>query len=227
VLLGTSTLSQGLAIYATSGLTVGTHLITAMYGGDAKFSSLASPSIQETIQDFSVGILPGTSSSVTLVGGGTANYEILLTPTNGSTFPAPVAFAVHGLPPGATATFAPTTVSSGAGTTTTTLTIQVPQKVSSNRYGTALLLTLPPIAIGMLLLGKPWTSRYSSLRANRIASLLLVLTLAGVAIVMSACGGSSQSKPGPGQSGPTDYSVTVGASSGTLTHSTVVTLTLE
>jgi len=87
-----------------------------MYGGDAKFSSLASPSIQETIQDFSVGILPGTSSSVTLVGGGTANYEILLTPTNGSTFPAPVAFAVHGLPPGATATFAPTTVSSGAGT---------------------------------------------------------------------------------------------------------------
>ena len=42
-LLGTSTLSNGVATYDTSDLSVGTHSITAVYSGDANFASSTSP----------------------------------------------------------------------------------------------------------------------------------------------------------------------------------------
>ncbi|HEX8880171.1 MAG TPA: Ig-like domain repeat protein [Candidatus Acidoferrum sp.] len=47
--LGTRTLSGGMATFTTSGLTAGTHSITAIYGGDANFASSTSPALTQTV----------------------------------------------------------------------------------------------------------------------------------------------------------------------------------
>src|SRR5438876_940592 len=47
--LGTGTLSGGTATFTTSGLTAGTHSITAIYGGDANFAGSTSPVLTQTV----------------------------------------------------------------------------------------------------------------------------------------------------------------------------------
>ncbi|MDV9203194.1 Ig-like domain-containing protein, partial [Streptomyces sp. Wh19] len=42
-LLGTGTLSGGVATFTTSTLAIGTHPLTAVYNGDANFTSSTSP----------------------------------------------------------------------------------------------------------------------------------------------------------------------------------------
>jgi len=50
VVIGTVTLSSGVAAYSTSGLAVGAHSITAVYSGDSHFSGATSSVVTETIQ---------------------------------------------------------------------------------------------------------------------------------------------------------------------------------
>src|SRR2546430_8399150 len=47
--LGTGTLSGGTATFITSGLTAGTHSITAIYSGDANFAGSTSPALMQTV----------------------------------------------------------------------------------------------------------------------------------------------------------------------------------
>jgi N-acetylneuraminic acid mutarotase len=47
--LGTGTLSSGKATFTTSTLAVGTHSITAVYGGDANFTGSTSPALKQTV----------------------------------------------------------------------------------------------------------------------------------------------------------------------------------
>jgi sugar lactone lactonase YvrE len=48
-LLGAGTLTQGVASYATSSLSAGTHSITASYGGDGSFLTVTSAALTETV----------------------------------------------------------------------------------------------------------------------------------------------------------------------------------
>src|SRR5574338_1008562 len=57
-ILGTDTLSSGIATFAISSLGVGTHSITASYGGDANFDTSASISLTQTVNKI------GTSTSI-------------------------------------------------------------------------------------------------------------------------------------------------------------------
>jgi hypothetical protein len=50
VVIGTVTLNSGVAAYSTSTLSVGTHAITAVYGGDSHFAGATSSAVTETIQ---------------------------------------------------------------------------------------------------------------------------------------------------------------------------------
>ncbi len=56
--LGTGTLSGGVATFTTSALTAGSHSITAVYGGDANFTTSTSPVLTQVVH--------GTDVSVTL-----------------------------------------------------------------------------------------------------------------------------------------------------------------
>src|SRR6266404_8197091 len=78
--LGTGTLSGATATFTTSGLTGGTHSITAIYGGDANFANSTSPGLTQTVADFSLSASP-TAAAATA--GSTSTYAITITPQGG------------------------------------------------------------------------------------------------------------------------------------------------
>ncbi len=59
--LGTGTLSSGQATFATNGLSVGSHTITAVYGGDASFKTNTSAALSQTVSTSPV--TPATGGS--------------------------------------------------------------------------------------------------------------------------------------------------------------------
>ena len=59
--LGTGNLSGGTATFATSSLAVGTHTITAVYGGDGSFAGSTSPALTQTVNPMSQQVTPPTN----------------------------------------------------------------------------------------------------------------------------------------------------------------------
>jgi hypothetical protein len=239
--LGTGTLAGGVATFTTSSLSVGAHTITASYGGDSNFLPGASTALTQLVQDFSFTI---SAPSVTAQPGGTAAFTFTAGPTNGSTFPSAINLTLSGLPTGATYTFSPATIAAGAGATTVTLTVNIPQTQASAQpqiphSGTQLAVNhrgnpaggtgtlagrLAPFSLALVLLPFAGRLRRTGKRLSRIVSMLLLLA-AGIAAAagISACGGNTGFFAQPQQS----YTVTVTGTSGALSHSTTVTLTVE
>ena len=217
-LLGSAvTLSAGVAAYTTSSLAVGSHSVTAVYSGDSNFSAVTSTAVTETVEDFVLSVPSGSPSSQTVSPGGTANYSLQLAPSGASTFLSDIALSVSGLPAGATATITPQSVSAGASQTNVSLSVQVPGQNASLRHSEVFALQVAPLAAGFLLLfGK--TRKPIGKRALNL--LLLVLTAASV-LGISACGGNSSAPP------PPTYTLNMKATSGTLSHSTTLTLTVK
>jgi RHS repeat-associated protein len=216
--LGTANLSSGIATLSLSTLGVGTHSITAVYGGDGNFNSTTSAAVSETVQDFTLTI-GGSGSSQTVQPGGTATYSLPMTPSGGTTFPAAVTFSATGLPTGFTATFSPPSLAAGSSATSVALMIQVPLTARlENRSQPSR--GLPLVALGMLVLPFLDGVRQSRKWLRRFALIAILLVGAGGAAMLSGCGGS-------GGSQPQTYNITVTATSGALSHSTDVTLTVQ
>jgi hypothetical protein len=229
--LGPGTLSGGVATLTTSSLAVGTHSITAVYSGDGNFAVATSASLTQTIQDFNLNISASAGSTVsqTVVPGGTAIYTLIVTPTGGAVFPAQVNFTISGLPAGATATFAPPSLAAGSGTTTVTLTVKVPQQTGMLAPGRGPGVEpfgrgLAPIALGILLLPFAGKMRRSGKRLGRLCCLLLLLLAsAGAVAGLSGCGSGNGFIGQP----QTTSNLTVTATSGALSHTTTLTLTVQ
>ena len=242
--LGTGTLASGVATLTTSSLSAGAHTITASYGGDTNFLPAASTPLAQLVQDFSFTI---SAPSVTVEPGGTAVFTFTTGPMNGATFPSAINLALSGLPAGASYSFSPATIAAGAGATAVTLTVDIPQTQASARSLTlhpgaqvavnhrggpgsgkagSLAGRLAPFSLALVLLPFAGRLRRTGKRLGRILCVLLLLT-AGIAAAtgISACGGSSAGGyfAQPQQS----YTVTVTGTSGALSHSTTVTLTVE
>ena len=79
---------------------------------------------------------------------------------------------------------------------------------------------LPLVALGMLVLPFLDGVRQSRKWLRRFALIAILLVGAGGAAMLSGCGGS-------GGSQPQTYNITVTATSGALSHSTDVTLTVQ
>jgi len=232
--LGKGTLAAGVATFTTSTLAIGTHSITAIFGGDTNFVTATSPAVSELVEDFSLNIstTSGSVTSVTVVPGATATYLLTISPTGASTFPAIVNLTATGLPPGATYTLTPSSLASGSGTTNVTLVINVPVNTAMNhgspqdqRLNVHLARNLAPMALALLLLPFTRRMRRASKRMARMLSLLLLLAVGMVgAAGLSACGSTSTGFFGQA---PQTYTISVTGTSGPLTHSTTVTLTVE
>ena len=69
--LGTGTLSGGVATYVTSSLSVGSHSITVSYGGDGNFTGSTSSAVSQTVNQ------DGTTSSVTSSDNPSASGELV------------------------------------------------------------------------------------------------------------------------------------------------------
>jgi len=201
--LGTGTLNGSqVATFATSTLTVGTHSITAVYGGDANNAGSTSSVLSQVIKatTFTFVSTPGTATSHTVLSGQTTlNYSFLATPTSGSTFVNAVNLSCTTFSPAdptltnSSCTFTPSaTIAAGSPASTVTMTIST--KGPNSGTGTLfrhrsdnrlpwLPLTLPLAGVVMIgLAGRKMS------RAATVVGMCLMLALAGFLI---ACGSSS------------------------------------
>ena len=223
--LGTAAVSAGVAALTASTLPTGSQTLTAVYSGDTSFAAANSGAVAETVQDLAV---TTSTASQTASAGATANFVFALSPTNGTTFPAAVNFAVSGLPTGSTAAFTPSSLAAGSGPTNVMLAITVPQATAFSPLKREFPGQAPPISAGWLLL--PFTVGLSARRRVRQSGNLLrqmgcvVLCIATTLAIsgLTGCGGSSNKGPQP-----QSYTITITISSGALSHSTTTTLTVQ
>lgn len=222
----TATAVNGVATLDLTGLTLTT---TGTY--TVKTSSPYLPSVTSSVvvaaATFTLtgsGSAGGTAPTQTVTAGGAATYTFTLAPTSGS-YANPVSFTATGLPPGATATFSPATLTPGPTSQTTTLTIQTAASTASvERFlngGSGSL----AIVFGVLLLpfGLSRRLRLAARRAPSLSVMLGLLSLGAVCGLMG-CGGGNNTTTGPTSH---TYTVTVTATSGSTSGSTTITLIVQ
>jgi len=168
--------------------------------------------------DFTMAAGTATQSQ-TVSAGGAATYTLQIAPTGGA-YPDNVTFTASGVPAGASFNFSPALVPANNGPATVNFTVQTTAARASNSHvnlgGPQNRFT--PVTLGLLLL--PLVGMRKVRKGLRKTALPLCALLLWGTMSLIGCGGSVQ---GQGQS----YNITVTATSGTLQHSTTVTLQVK
>jgi DNA-binding beta-propeller fold protein YncE len=234
----TATLQGGspVAITSASTLTGGSYTLEATFtptNTTTYHSATASVSIK--VQDFTLAVATtaGATSSATVAPGGVATYALAFGPSGGTTFPSAVTLTVSGLPAGDTATITPSTIPAGSGPTNVTLAIQTATTVAS-AFGNrdSLDRALSPALFSAVLLPfagfLPWRKSLRRGRTSRASAFLgvMLLVLACCATIGGLSGCGSKNSGYLGARSQTTM-VTVTATSGNLSHSTTVSLTVN
>ncbi len=219
-LLGTAAMgANGQAVFTTTAIGPGTHVISASYAGDTTFRPSNSNQITEQIDDLLINRLG--NNNTTILPGTTVSYSLQLTPAVATKFLYTVGFSASGLPAGASASFSPPTLA--AGSTTAKITMTVTTATTSFNTPPSPFERLP-LALGLLL--PLFGSKRMRTRMRKIPPLLGVALLAvlGLAAVagLSGCSGAGlfAAKKVP-------YAITVTATEGTLQRSTTVPLAIQ
>lgn len=218
--IGTGSLNaSGVATLSTTALSAGSDSITAQYGGAAAFSGSTSAAVIVTITappppDFSLSISPTSGTENSSV---PATAALTVTPING--FTGTVSFACSGQPSYLACGFNPATLTPAGSALSTTVTFGVTSVKSAHsnsgarpgpRQGSRLSpLVAVAFGVGFLLLARARQYRHLF---RTTAALLFGLALFNIA----ACA----KKPSPQTS-----TVTITATSGTLSHATTYSLT--
>ena len=218
------TLNNGSATYATSTLSPGiAHVLSATYGGDSDFlgtaaSGTSAGTVTVVIGGTDTAITSPSGSSFTLIPGGALDFDLLLTPQPGA-YPGPVTFTITGLPAGASATFAPPTLSAVTSPTTVHVTIHAPSLTAKliRLHG-----DMGAIALGLLLLPFGY-SRRARKRLGKLSIPAVLLCVALSTMVLTGCG----SNHGFFRQQSHDYTLTVTAISGSVHHVATITLNIQ
>jgi uncharacterized protein (TIGR03118 family) len=219
--VGTSTLDDtGVAFLRVGTLTVGAHSLTASYAGDGKFS--ASTSAAATINianaDFSLAASP---ASAAVIAGQSTQFMLTVTPAGGLSN----AVTFSCLPVvGITCAFSPVSVTPANGAASTTLTVTTSATVS--RYGLLAPTSLGPcyLLAAFVLFGIAiW--RVKGVRILRTS--VLTATAAGAIIALGLVIGGCSGYGNGAQPNRGTASIIVTAQSGTISHSTTVTVTVQ
>lgn len=225
-----------------SSLSAGSHEITAVYTGATNYASSTSAAVKQAVLNFN--LTPGSGggsgssggggsavTSQTVAAGGVATYPLTVAPTAGTIFPTPVTLTVTGMPVGARAVITPaswkqltsTSWSFPANTPLNALSLSIQLPSFSARFGPNALPRGMVVAFwGILLV--PWFGkmrRRGRHLGGKAAWLPLMALGVGIVAGMSSCSSSGFFAP-QGQT----YNVLVTATSGPLTHSTTLTLTV-
>jgi hypothetical protein len=223
-LLGTAPLNAGAAVYSTAALAPGlTHNLGATYGGDINFTPSSAPAnttVSVAPLDFTMTI--AGPNSATLIPGSVITYQVTVTPDYGS-YAGVVNFTVSGLPPGATATFSPSSIAANGGAQTVTVTIETAPLTAMRHMPSAPSAgsRMAPVALAFLLLIGAGGLRRNGRKLRRMACVALLLLGGAASIVVSGCGGGFYTQS------PKSYTVTITAACGSLEHSATVTLNVQ
>ncbi len=231
-LLGTGTLNaSGVATFTTNSLVVGAYSVTAVYPGNAGFASSTSSAVSETVTTSYTVTAPTTP--VPVAPGGAATIDITVPPLGGA-FDSVVTLSASGLPPGASATFTPPTVTPGLTGAPTVLTIQLAALTASNSNGDIPAhhipgrnkeLPLAPFAFGFVLFGAVLGRRRIPGHIKKTLGLAVAFAVLGIATsLVTGCGGGFSTTPSTPAG---NYTVKVTGTSGDYTASTTVTLAVQ
>ena len=189
--------------------------------GSPQTAQLSGSGTEAVVADFSI---TATNSPQTVNVGTSGQYNIALTPLNGS-FTNAISLSVAGLPAGITGSFSPSSVTPGGGTVNTTLNVVVAKDFAE----TTSILPRPGksklgrggAVIAFAILFMPWLN----IKRKRLRGLQLVLAallLAGFTC-MAGCGAGGFA----GHSTAKTYTLTVTGASGSTQHATTVVLTVK
>ena len=184
----------------------------------------ASPSTTQTVSMSGTGIdftLAVPSPPAPAVAGQPITATIQISPGAGG-FPNVVTFAASDLPPNTTATFSPQSVTPGSSAATTTLTLTTasrangtprPARPSHGPLSGGWIVTALLTLLGMVMLRR-------GIRVQKFAYLPLAVLLLSAAIITGCTTGATGTPAG-------NYTVKVTATSGSLSHSTTVAITVQ
>ena len=229
--LGTGTLNaSGIESYTTTTLAVGSHSITAQYGGDAVYAGSTSTALSESITvapNFSLSFNP---TALTIVRGQSGIVTVTETTVGG--FNQPITFACSGLPAFSSCTFSPATLTPAAGSSIATSVLTIATNVgvgyndlgngirpSSNRIWSAGLV----ISFGLLVTLRGRRRLLSSGVLSRVLMLMIFLLGGLAATQLAGCGGGSAIQQTPTGTG----NVTVTATAGSAAQSASFSLTIQ
>ncbi len=238
--LGTGILAGGIATFATSSLSTGTHSIKAVYLGSADMLAATSGSMTQLVVDYALssvnanGAVVSTTPSQTVLPGATATYPLSIVPTSGTILPAPLLLTVTGLPEGAVASIASEPWTQVSATSWSypantvfgefPLAIQTQQPMGHldpSRPGQP---NVPPALWAVLLLPFAVAARRKGKRVVQAISVLVMLAAGvGATVGLTGCGATS----GLFSEQQRSYTITVSATAGSLTHVTQLILTVE
>ena len=232
--LGTGMLLDGVTSYSTNTLSIGTHTITAQYGGDSNFQGSTSGPLTQTVssggnQTFIISINPGV---ISVSQGASGTTTVTVSPAGG--FNQPVSFVCSNLPLYAACSFNPPTVTPD-GTNkpvTSTLTVTTGTKKALLRLpvlhpgGSLPAKVLAVFSFGLLGLVQLRARKGKADRSRTklsVGSLFLVCLFATLWLV--ACGGSGSNANSVSPKGTTI--VTVAGSTSTGAQTTTFTLNVQ
>ena len=222
--------SSTITVAIPGGATPGTYPVSVVSSDATSGSPAHNLSLSlVVVPDFSL-TAPGNTATVTR--GQTAQFSVAVAGVSGA-FNTAISFSCSGLPAQTSCAFTPASVTPGSGTSTATLRVSTTAAVASA--------PLPPPIPGEYPLGVPlsafalvFAGLFRSNSKRRIvagcAGLGVVLVLV---LILASCGGGGSSggnnTPPPGNPGTLagTYAVTVAATSGSISHSVPVTLTVQ
>ncbi|HUZ96194.1 MAG TPA: Ig-like domain repeat protein [Edaphobacter sp.] len=231
--VGSAPLTSNVATISTATLLPGSHRLVASYGGDALNPAITSSVFVLTvapppITDFTLTATGATTQSVNP--GQTATFSFALQP-QGGVLNTPISLTASGLPPGATVVFTPTTIASGSGATTLSLSIKTASlKAANTPPSSPLRAPLLPITAAVFLLPVLRNKRLRARSARMprtLLSILFVLIAGAATLGLTGCGSG-----GFFAQDPQTYTVTITATATapantTLQHTTTVTLAIQ
>jgi Bacterial Ig-like domain (group 3)/FG-GAP-like repeat/Domain of unknown function DUF11 len=220
-LLGTGTVnSAGIATFATSGLTAGTASITAVYSGNAGFATSTSATLNLAVGSASVYTVTAPQTPFTVMAGDSVDVNVSVQPVGGG-YNNVVTMSAAGLPPGAAAVFNPPTVTPGTAGAPTVMTI----RTSTQAAGTPANHNPQfPFAPTVLAAGAIVVARNRKRLGRSFAVLLLMVSVAAGAWMLTGCNGGFAGRPAPQSR---SYVITITGTSGSLHPSATITLTVR
>ncbi len=229
--LGSGTVnSSGVATFSTSTLPAGSLSLTAVFAGTTDFST-------STSAPDNITVAPGynvttAQSSFTVSEGGAVMIPVTVPPLGGA-FNNVVTMSVTGLPPGATATFTPPSVTPGATGAPTVLSIQLRTLAAANTtprlpYKTQNILALPVGLVTLILLAILWGFVYAQIslrpRQRRFRLVAVAGTALAAVVLLNGCSGGFNGVPITKKA---SYTVVITGTSGALHVSTSVTVAVQ